>query len=527
MIPPRQTAAGSTLGACPLPGNVSEQNFSRDSGPAWQPAWRGDKALLVYLALLTVIVHMLVGHRYGFHRDELATLDDARHLAWGYVAYPPVTPFFARISLLLLGPTLPGFRLFAALAQGVALVLTGLMAKEMGGGRRAQLVAALAGVPFCLGAGAVMQYVSFDYLFWVLAAYFLVRLLESGDPRWWLGVGAAVGLGMLSKYTMGVFVVGIVAGVLFTDARRHLRSKWLWLGVAVSILIFLPNLLWQAHHQFISTDFLKHIHQRDVRQGRTKYFLPEQLQMTLLAFPICLAGLYYAFLSPAGKRLRAIGWMFIVPLLLFVALKGRSYYFAAAYPMVYAAGSVWIEKWFASLRRGWANTLRMLTGFILAADIAVASALVLPVAPIQSKWWNVSSKIQNDFVEEIGWRELVETVANVRDTLPPEQRSAFGILAANYGEAGAINLYGPQYRLPAVLSGVNSFWARGYGNPPPQTLIILGHSKGFLSEHFSSCLVAAHSWNPYGETRDHPDIFVCRGLKQPWPEFWADYRHFG
>ena len=146
-----------------------------------------------------------------------------------------------------------------------------------------------------------------------------------------------------------------------------------------------------------------------------------------------------------------------------------------------------------------------------------------------STFWRVSFEIV--FVEELGWRELVETVAKVRDTLPPEQRSEFGILAANYGEAGAINLYGPQYGLPSVLSGVNSFWARGYGNPPPRTLIVLGHSQGFLSEHFSSCFVAAHSWNPYGvlneETRDHPDIFVCRGLQQPWPEFWADYRHFG
>src|SRR6516165_9963577 len=298
--------------------------------------------MILGLASLTMIAHLFVGPAFGFHRDELATLDDARHLAWGYVAYPPLTPFFGRLSLLLFGPSLPGFRLFAALAQGAALVLAGLMAKQMGGGRGAQMVTALAGIPFCLGAGAVMQYVSFDYLFWVLAAYFVVRLLESDDPRWWLGVGAAVGLGMQSKYTMGVFVIGIVAGVLFTETRRHLRSKWLWLGVALSVLIFLPNLMWQAHHHFISADFLKHIHQRDVRQGRTTHFLPEQLEMTLLAFPICVAGLYYVFFSPAGKRLRAIGWMFVVPLLLFVALKGRSYYFAAAYPMVYAAGGVWM-----------------------------------------------------------------------------------------------------------------------------------------------------------------------------------------
>ena len=518
--------------SCALDSNIpSDPQTVNSKIAASDSVWFGDTALLIYLALVTVIVHMLVGQRYGIHRDELATLDDARHLAWGYVAYPPVTPFFGRLSLILFGPTLPGFRLFAALAEAIALVLTGLMAREMGGGRGAQLVAAFAGVPFCLGGGALMQYVSFDYLCWVLSAYFMVRLFVSGDPRWWLAVGAAIGFGMLSKYTMGVFAVGIVAGVILTDARKYLRSKWLWYGVALAVLIFLPNLLWQAQNHFISVDFLKHIHERDVRQGRTQNFLPDQLKMTLLAFPLCLAGLYYCFLAPAGKRLRAMGWMFVVPLLLFVILKGRVYYFAAAYPMVYAAGSVWGETWLASLTRGWAVTLRVVALLVLAVDIVIAAALALPLAPVHSKWWDVASKVQGDFVEEMGWPELVETVAQVRDSLPPGQRAHLGILAGNYGEAGAINLYGPKYSLPPVISGVNSFWARGYGDPPPDTLIVLGHSYGFLARNFDSCRVAARAWNRFGveneETRDYTGIYVCSGLKKSWREFWADYRHFG
>ena len=515
-----------------MPSNISpDQSAPSSKSAGTSSPWFSDTALLVYLALVTVIVHMLVGQRYGIHRDELATLDDARHLAWGYVAYPPVTPFFGRVSLILFGPTLPGFRLFAAIAQAVALVLTGLMAKEMGGGRGAQLVAAFAGVPFCLGGGALMQYVSFDYLCWVLAAYFMVRLLVSDDPRWWLAVGASIGFGMLSKYTMGVFAVGIVAGVILTDARKYLRSKWLWYGVALSLLIFLPNILWQAQNHFVSLDFLKHIHERDVRQGRTRNFLPDQLKMTLLAFPLCLAGLYYSFITLAGKRLRALGWMFVVPLVLFVILKGRVYYFAAAYPMTYAAGSVWGESWLASLHRGWANTLRAVALVVLAADIAIFSALTLPLAPVHSKWWDVASKVQGDFVEEMGWPELVETVAQIRDSLPADQRTKLGILAGNYGEAGAINLYGPKYGLPSAISGINSFWARGYGDPPPDTLIVLGHSAGYLARNFNSCQLAAHAWNRFGveneETRDYTGIYVCYGLKESWPEFWAGYRHFG
>src|SRR5258708_38280777 len=172
-------------------------------------AWLSDTALLIYIALATVVVHWITGHHYGFHRDELVTLDDSRHLDWGFVAYPPITPFFGRLSLILFGTSLAGFRLFAAVAEAIAVVLTGLMAREMGGGRATQLIAAAAAIPVCLAGGAMMQYVSFDYLFWVLAAYSVVKLLNTGDPRWWLAIGAAIGLGMQAKYTMGFFAIGI------------------------------------------------------------------------------------------------------------------------------------------------------------------------------------------------------------------------------------------------------------------------------------------------------------------------------
>jgi len=495
-----------------------------------QRIWRSDAAVLVYIACATVVVHILTGGRYGFHRDELATLDDARHLSWGYVAYPPITPFFARLSLILFGTSLAGFRFFAAVVNAVAVVLTGLMAREFGARRGAQIVAALATVPFCLAAGSLMQYVSFDYFFWVLRAYFIVRLLKSDDPRWWLAIGCAVGLGMMAKYSMPFLVAGLLVGVLFTDARRYLASKWLWYGVAISLLIFLPNLLWQVRHDFVSIQFLRSIHARDIRIGRTKNFLPGQLQLTLLAFPLWIAGLFACFFSRMGKRFRVLGWMYLTLLLLFIVLKGRNYYLAGAYPMLYAAGSAWGEQWVSSLRRGMATTVRVLAWSALVVDIAVVTALALPIAPINSRWWK-AIRTDGNLREEFGWPELIETIARIRDSLPAQDRAHLGILAGNYGEAGAVDLYGPRYGLPAAISGIDSFWFRGYGNPPPQTLIVVGLPLGFLESHFSSCQLVAHTWNRYGveneETRDHPDIFICRGLRQSWPDFWSSFRYYG
>src|SRR5882762_2507752 len=207
-----------------------------------------DVGILVLVAIARVVLHTATNGQYGFHSDELQTLDDARHLDWGFVVYPPIVPLLARLELILFGTSLAGFRVLAAVAVSAAMVIAGLMAKELGGGRREQLLAAIAtGIaPVSLAQGAVFQYVSFDYLWCVLLTYFLLRLLKTEDVRWWLAIGAVVGIGMQTKYTMAFFAIGVFVAVVLTPARRYLLSAWLWAGVAVSLLIFLPNLVWQA-----------------------------------------------------------------------------------------------------------------------------------------------------------------------------------------------------------------------------------------------------------------------------------------
>jgi len=199
--------------------------------------------------------------------------------------------------------------------------------------------------------------------------------------------------------------------------------------------------------------------------------------------------------------------------------------------MLYSAGSVWGEQRLKSMSQISAGVVRAIAWSALAVDIIFFAVIAMPPAPVNSALWKFASKFNGDLVEELGWPELTQAVAHIRDSLSQSDRARLGILAGNYGEAGSINLYGPAHGLPPAISGINSFWQRGYGDPPPETLIVLGISHGFLERNFSSCQVAGHTPNPYAieneETRDHPDIYVCRGLRQSWPDFWKDFRYYG
>jgi len=256
---------------------------------------RSETLLLLAIAAAVTLIHLLTNGRYGFHRDELQFLSDARHLDWGFVAYPPLTPFVERISLELFGLSMVGLRLFSVLAQAAAIIVTGQMARELGGKRLAQATAALtvALSPLPLFQGTEFQYTTFDYLWWVLIAYCTIRLLRTENPRWWLAIGAAVGFGLQTKYAIVFYIAGLLAGLVFTPARRFVLSGWFWGGIALALLIFLPNFLWLVRHDFISYRFLQHIHVRDVGEGRAEGFLSGQFLIgaNLFATPLWLAGL--------------------------------------------------------------------------------------------------------------------------------------------------------------------------------------------------------------------------------------------
>jgi 4-amino-4-deoxy-L-arabinose transferase-like glycosyltransferase len=492
-----------------------------------------DTNILLLLGLALFLLHMFTNHQYGFHQDEMVVVDNAYNLDWGYVEYPPVTPFLTRISLNIFGLSLVSARMFAALAHSIVMVLAGLMAKELGGRRVTQILAAIATAiaPIALAEGAMAMYVTFDFLWSVLIAYFIIRMLKSEDPRWWLGIGAAIGLGMMTKFTMAFFAAGIVGGVLLTDVRCYFKNPWLWGGVVISLLIFVPNMLWQIQHNFISVDFLQGIHARDVEIGRAEGYVLEQFVFCSNPFmiPFWVAGLYYYFFRQDGKRYRMIGWMYVITFMIYFLAQGRSYYEAPAYPMLIAAGAALWQEWIDKLSAQKARLALGTTWSILAIGAVFAGVMALPIPPINSPLFKAVSEVHDLFTEQIGWPEMVKTVGDIYAGLPAEEKARTGILTGENDEAAALNLYGGQYGLPKAISGSDTFWLRGYGNPPPETLIILGLEPQYIANFFEQCTVAGTVTNSYGINNDlanPPDIYVCRKARLPWPEIWEKIKHY-
>jgi 4-amino-4-deoxy-L-arabinose transferase-like glycosyltransferase len=495
---------------------------------------RSDEGVLFLIAVLFVIAHFATNSAYGFHRDELATLDDALHMEWGFVAYPPLTPAVGRLEMMLFGVSTFAVRVIPTLALAFVVFAAGLIARELGGSRKAQVLAALAVsmIPIVSVETNVLQYVSFDYLFGVLLTYFILRLLNTEDPRWWVAIGAVIGLGMMNKYTMAFFVVGLAVGVFLTSARRLLLNRWLFIGVVLSLLIFLPNLIWQVRHDFISLTFLKYIHARDIRWGRTKGFLPAQTFVctSILMLPLVFMGLWFYF-TKAGRKFRLLGWMFLATLVLFAIAQARSYYPGPLYPAVLGAGAVVWERWISGRSRAANVAIQAVTWTVVVAGSVVTFVLFTPISPVNSTIFKATSKLQENYIEEVGWTDLVQNVARVYGSIPADERARTGIMVGNYGEAGAVDIYSAKYGLPPAISGTNSLWYRTYPKSEPQTLIVVGWDADDVHELFTSCELAAHNTNSYGlrneESRDHPDIFLCRQMRIPWYKFWPLFQRFG
>ena len=499
-------------------------------------------ALVVCITACKLLVHLYAGRYYGYFVDELYYLACSRHLAWGYVDQPPLIAVITWLARSLLGDSLPAIRFFPAVAGAAEVALTALIARELGGKRFAQGLAALAALvaPAVLVGDSLLTMNAFEPLFWMGCAYLFIRIVKTGDPKLWVWFGILAGVGLENKYSMLIFGAGIVIGLILTPQRRSLLSPWIWVGGAIAFLIFLPNLLWNIHHHFPFLEIQANIRRsgRDVPLGPIAFFAQEILTMLPLSLPIWLAGLWFFFFSKPGKPFRALGWAWVFTAAVIVRMSPRIYYLFPAFPLLFAGGSVMWEAWLERARYHW---LKIVYAALMVVAGAVLSPLVIPVLPPETYIRYTQAlhlqppriethklgPLPQIYADQFGWEEMTATVAGVYNSLPPEVRVKTAIFAQTYGQAGAIDLFGPKFGLPPAISGHQNYFLWGPRDYTGESMIVMDDRPERLERLFSSVQKVASVYHPYSMPYQHFDVFYCRGLREPLKELWPQIKNWG
>ena len=339
-----------------------------------------DTAMLIYMSLIVLIGHLVTNGQYGYQRDEMYYVTCGQHFAFGYVDHPPLTPLIANFSLWFFGNSLFGLRFFPAVAGSFVVLLTGLIARELGGNRFCQLASAIAVMtaPLYLAANGLMWPMSFDQFVWTYCSYLAVRIFKTGNQKLWLPMGLTVGIGLMNKYNVLFYCVGLLAGIAISGPRRHFQSVWFWLAAGIASLISLPNLIWQFHNHFASLEFLHNLNREVMTHiSRQQFLLDQFIQINPLTFPIWAAGLLYFFKAEEGRIYRPLGWLYLVILGILLITQGRAYYLGAAYPTLMAAGPIALFHFFKDHPP---NRIKAsITGLIIAAGL-IAFPIAVPAA---------------------------------------------------------------------------------------------------------------------------------------------------
>ena len=470
--------------------------------------------VLAALAQAAVVAPFL--GRYGWDRDELYFMSASRRPTWGYVDFPPLTAWIGWVIRTMFGESLIALRLTCLTAMMATVVLVALTARELGGSRSAQLAAALVWAlsPYALGAGSLFHPTWLDALCWVALLYTLTLALGRDRPRLWLVAGAIAGIGLEAKYTIAVLLVALLASLLATSSRRILRSRWPWLGLAVALLLFLPNLVWQAQHSWPSLHFAASQNAKTATDTSPTTYLDEQL---FLGAGLVLAAIGVVVLW-RRKRLRPLALVAPLVTALFLLERGRAYYPLPADAIAVAAGVVGLTTWLRGRRRRLLALAPLLT--LHAAALAFALPIILPLrgttSMISSGLWK-----QSFYKDEIGWPELTDQTALAWHSLPAGQRRRGVILARNYGEASALEFYGPTRGLPPVLSGHLSwqYWR-------PHTLLqrfalLVGFDPADVHELCSSTRTLAVIDNRFHlDNEERGRLIVTCRLRAPLGTLW-------
>jgi hypothetical protein len=488
--------------------------------------------MLLSLALLKLLLHLPFLHQYGYHRDELYFIACGERPALGYVDHPPLVPMIVRASRELFGDSLIGMRLPGVLVGAATVFLAGFMAHQLGGGPFAQTLGALAILvaPVYLRAPAFVTIPSIEILFWAVTFSILITLLKNDNPRLWPLVGLVVGAGLWTKHTLLFLGFAVAVALLLMPNRRHYAGKWLWIGAFVGLILFLPNLIWQMRHDWPTLEFVRNLHATVMGDvSRVEFLLGQILYMGPMNLPIWLAGLGWLLLAADGRSYRLLGWVFVILVAVFMIAGSKVYYLAPAYPILAASGAVAIE---AFARRRAARWIRPVLVAVLVTGGVVFFPIALPVLPIDTmnryvmivlgRVLNSAQDITGDLHAEFGWKEQVAAVAGVYHNLPSDQRSPCAILTGNYGEAGAIDLYGGVYGLPKAICTHNNYYLWGPGNAAGDVAIAIGISRRALEDSFASVKQKAVAVSEHGaDFENNLPVYLCKDLKLPLAEVWS------
>ena len=481
-------------------------------------------------------VEMAVSGRYGYVRDELYFLAAGRHLAFGYVDQPPLTPLLARLDAAITGNSLAGLRLLPALGLAALVVLTAAMSRQLGAGRTGQVLAAIAAAT-CGEYLAAMHELSttpLDFVAWSATLLLVLRLLASRDPRWWLPIGVVVGLGSEAKWNIGFLAAALAAGFAATPARRLAASRWLLVAAAIAAGLAAPDVSWQAGHGWPAFDVFSGL-QQDAWPNRVTYWPAQVLYTGLALTPVWVAGLWWSLRSRQARRFRPVAIACALDLLIFFVLGGKPYYPGAVFTFLLAAGVVPLERLLSTRRAPAAGRRRapgMRPGALTATAMIAASLLALPAAvpvlPASMLRAVPLQKINYDLAETIGWPRLVALVAAEYRALPAARRRQTALVTGNYGEAGAIDRYGAALGLPQAFSGDNNFWLWG---PPPARdaeVIAVNVDPALLHREFASVRRLATFENGLGVSDDEEgtQIFLATGLRRGWGRSWGAFRNY-
>jgi hypothetical protein len=492
--------------------------------------------LWVALGVMAVQVPAVLSGGLGYFRDEFYYIACSDHLAWGYVDHPPLSIFLLRLVRMVLGDSLPALRILPALAVAILAWLSARLAKEMGGSRFAQFLAALAtGIaPVYLAVGSFYSMNAFEPLCWMGCAWLLLRMIKTGRRELWVPFSILAGLGLLNKHSMLFFGAALLAGLLLTKQRRLLAGKWFWIGGGIALLFLVPNLIWLVRHDWATLEFMRNAQQwKNLPMSPGQFFSAQVFLQHPLTAPLWLAGLAAFLFLPLLKKYRPFGIAFVALFLLFVVQRGKSYYLSPIFPLLLAAGAIAAER-FAAGKIG--RRILVFYAVLLLLGGLILLPMWVPMLPVESqirytRWsslkpprieQNREAALHQIYADRFGWKEMVATVAEAYRSLSREEQAVAAVYAQNYGEAGAVDFFGKAYGLPKAISGHNNYWLWGTRGQSGQVLIIIGgRQEDHLQVYEEVTLFAIHS-HPYAmpAENDRP-IFICRrpklSLKKIWP----------